>query len=42
MLWLGPFMIEVIVGPNAFYLSHLDGEKIELLVNEKYFKPYYY
>jgi hypothetical protein len=42
MLWLGAFMIEAIVGPNTFYLSHLDGEKIELPVNEKYMKPYYY
>ena len=39
MLWLGAFMIEAIVGPNTFYLSHLDGEKIELLVNKKYLKP---
>jgi hypothetical protein len=42
MLWLGPFMIEAIVGPNTFYLSHLDGEMIELLVNGQYLNPYYY
>ena len=40
-LWLGPYQITDIVGPNAFHLSHLDGEKIPLPVNEKALKMYF-
>jgi hypothetical protein len=33
MLWLGPFMIEAIVGPDTFYLKQLDGEMIEHILS---------
>ena len=41
ILWLGPYQITNIAGPNAFCLSHLDGEKSPLPVNEKELKRYF-
>jgi hypothetical protein len=32
-LWIGPYIIHDMVGPNSFYLSQLDGEKLNLPVN---------
>jgi hypothetical protein len=29
-LWLGPYLIREIAGPNSFHLSHLDGEPINI------------
>jgi hypothetical protein len=29
-LWLGPYLIREIAGPNSFHLSHLDGEPIKI------------
>jgi hypothetical protein len=29
-LWLGPYLIREIAGPNSFHLSHLDGELINI------------
>jgi hypothetical protein len=40
-LWLGPYRIEDVDGLHSFYLSHLDGEKLPLLINGKVLKLYY-
>jgi len=32
-LWIGPYIIHDMAGPNPFYLSQLDGEKLNLPVN---------
>jgi len=40
-LWLNPNKIEHVDGPNTFYLSHLDGEMMQLLVNGQFLKIYY-
>ena len=40
-LWLDPYKIENVVALNYFYLDHLDGEKLPLLVNGQYLKIYY-
>ena len=29
-LWLCPYGMEGFIGSNSFFLSHLDGEKLEL------------
>jgi hypothetical protein len=34
-LWLGPYVIWEIEGPNSFHLSHLDGEPINIPMNGK-------
>jgi hypothetical protein len=34
-LWLGPYMIGEIAGPNTFYLIHLDGEPMNIPRNGK-------
>lgn len=41
ILWLGPYKIEGVAGLNSFYFSHLDGEKLPLLVNGQLLKIYY-
>jgi hypothetical protein len=41
-LWLMPYKIEDVAGTNSFYLSHLDGEMLQLPVNGKTLKYYYY
>jgi hypothetical protein len=40
-IWLGPYMIEDVVGTNSFYLIHLDGEKLPFPVNGKALKLFY-
>ena len=40
-LWLGPYIIESMAGPNSFYLSHLDGEKLPLPVNGQILKLFF-
>ena len=37
-LWLGPYVIRDIAGPNSFYLSRLDGEPLDLPVNGQMLK----
>jgi hypothetical protein len=37
-LWLGPYMIREIVGPNSFYLSHLDGKPMNIPRNGQQLK----
>ena len=32
-LWLGPYIIDEVVGTNYFYLNDLEGERLSLLVN---------
>ena len=39
--WLGPYQITDIAGPNAFSLSHMDGEIIRLPINGKALKRYF-
>jgi hypothetical protein len=34
-LWLGPYRIDVAVGPNTFQLVNLDGDHVGMLVNGK-------
>jgi len=40
-LWIGPYVIRDIAGPNSFYLSHLDGEEVPLPVNGRIIKPFF-
>ena len=40
-LWLGPFVIRDVAGPNSFHLSHLDGEPMNLLVNGQQLKIFF-
>jgi hypothetical protein len=40
-LWLGPYMIREIVGPNSFYLSHLDGELVNIPRNGQQLKLFF-
>jgi len=40
-LWLGPYLIREIAGPNSFHLSHLDGEPINILRNEQQLKLFF-
>jgi transposase InsO family protein len=40
-LWLGPYLIREIAGPNSFHLSHLDGEPINILRNGQQLKLFY-
>jgi hypothetical protein len=40
-LWLGPYLIKEIAGPNFFHLSHLDGEPINISRNGQQLKLFY-
>jgi hypothetical protein len=40
-LWLGPYLIREIAGPNSFHLSHLDGEPINIPRNGQQLKLFY-
>jgi hypothetical protein len=40
-LWLGPYVIREIAGPNSFHLSHLDGEPINILRNGQQLKFFF-
>jgi hypothetical protein len=40
-LWLGPYVIREIAGPNSFYLSHLDSEPMNIPRNGQQFKLFY-
>jgi hypothetical protein len=40
-LWLGPYKIEEISGPNSFYLSMTEGRRMPLLVNGSLLKHYF-
>ena len=40
-LWLGLYKIKEVAGLNTFYLSHLDGEKLQLPINGQHLKTYY-
>ena len=41
IVWLGPYIIRDIAGPNSFYLSRLDGEPLDLPVNGKMLKMFF-
>jgi len=38
---MGPYIIQNVVGANAFHLSDLDGEKLLLPVNGRHLKMFY-
>ena len=40
-LWLGPYIIRDIVGPNSFHLSRLDGEPLDLPANGQMLKLFF-
>jgi hypothetical protein len=40
-LWLGPYVIREIAGPNYFHLNHLDGEPINILRNGQQLKLFF-
>jgi hypothetical protein len=40
-LWLGPYLINVVVGPNTLYLMNLNGERGHLSVNGQRLKLYF-
>jgi hypothetical protein len=40
-LWLGPYVIQEIAGPNSFHLSHLDGEPINIPRNGQQLKLFF-
>jgi hypothetical protein len=40
-LWLGPYVIREIAGPNSFHLSHLDGEPINIPRNGQQLKLFF-
>jgi len=40
-LWMGPYIIQEIVGANSFFLSDLDGEKLFLPINGRILKTFY-
>jgi ribonuclease HI len=40
-LWLGPYLIREIAGPNSFHLSHLDGEPINIPRNGQQLKLFF-
>ena len=40
-LWMGPFIIRDMAGPNSFHLSHLDGEPMSLPVNGQLLKLFF-
>jgi hypothetical protein len=40
-LWLGPYLIKKIAGPNSFHLSHLDGEPINIPRNGQHLKLFF-
>jgi hypothetical protein len=40
-LWLGSYRIEDKVGTHSFYLSHLDGGELLVLVNGQMLKLYF-
>eukprot|EP00253_Pinus_taeda_P017139 PITA_17139 len=40
-LWLGPYIIKDIAGPNSFYLSRLDGEPLDLPANGQMLKLFF-
>jgi hypothetical protein len=40
-LWLGPYVIQEIAGPNSFHLIHLDGEPINILRNGQQLKLFF-
>jgi len=40
-LWLGPYIIQDIAGPNSFYLSKLDGEPLDLPANGQMLKLFF-
>eukprot|EP00253_Pinus_taeda_P032088 PITA_32088 len=40
-LWLGPYIIRDIAGPNSFHLSRLDGEPLDLPVNGQMLKLFF-
>jgi len=40
-LWLGPYLIREIAGPNSFHLSHLDGEPMNIPRNGQQLKLFF-
>jgi transposase InsO family protein len=40
-LWTGPYIIQDVAGPNSFYLSRMDGEKLTLPVNGQLLKLFF-
>eukprot|EP00253_Pinus_taeda_P021486 PITA_21486 len=40
-LWLGPYIIRDIAGPNSFHLSRLDGEPLDLPANGEMLKLFF-
>eukprot|EP00253_Pinus_taeda_P012470 PITA_12470 len=40
-LWLGPYIIRDIAGPNSFHLSRLDGEPLDLPANDQMLKLFF-
>jgi hypothetical protein len=40
-LWLGPYRIDMVVGPNTFQLSNLEGEHEGMPVNGQRLKYYF-
>ena len=40
-LWLGPYIIRDIAGPNSFHLSRLDGEPLDLPANGQMLKLFF-
>jgi hypothetical protein len=40
-LWLGPYVIREIVGPNSFHLNHLDGDPINISRNGQQLKLFF-
>jgi hypothetical protein len=40
ILWIDPYKVKDVVGINTFYLSHLDGHKLQWILNGKYMRIY--
>ena len=40
-LWLGPYVIRSVAGPNSFNLGHLDGEPLNIPRNGQQLKLFY-
>jgi hypothetical protein len=40
-LWLGPYVIREIAGPNSFHLNHLNGEPINIPMNGQHLKLFF-
>jgi hypothetical protein len=40
-LWLGPYVIREITGPNSFHLGHLDGEPMNIRRNGQQLKLFF-